>query len=725
MLSSTFTRAGSVVDLEFINALANENQADGFQEAFYRYSKQASRNGIVLLQLLPDSDRKRDTTNLIESFCNHHKIVSCMLMTPEKLKDVYNFYSLRVNRLFSSTDIANLAAMSDEELVNSSLARLSSPLQLLPANSISTDPLGKLESFFTSLKFAPITGLAGDLPTITKDGATFAFFEFKIAESGTAQDYLNFAGAIRKKYADSAPGRLTLFSAFEFTAEASQQSQWESTWLGLAASLINLLIFWFFFRSMKPTLVTLAVIAFSALSGFAAVIVAFGKMHILALVFATGTLGILEEYCIHYFSKAGGDGDSVTISRARLSPMTLSFLTTTIGFIVTYAANLSITKQLALFNGVALTITYLIVKFLLPYFIPLRKAEYHTIKSRLFGIKAKVWSKRTILAVTAASVVILAFKGLGFSDDPRTFYHSPKELQLAKEFVARLFNRSEDSEYIIVRGSDFQKVLENEEDLISKVETESPGIKINAISRWLPSNRNQLKSVEYLSTRQKAYEKIGESLGLNFQDNSPYGNQEQGLSIGDLQLLNLPSATWSFIGKIGTHDYSVVNYWTQEKLHLQPDKNTARVISSLGIVTDVFRSAREKFTKIFLLIFTVVILALLAHKGPKETSKILSIPTIAIVCCAAALRIFGIPLTLFHVIGFILLFHLVIDYSYFAFKEPDSTNESAIMGIEISALTTIVSFGLLIFSSTPAAAGFGFVIGFGILIALLWVWCLE
>ena len=723
MLCSVFRRQQPLIDFEFVTALSSQGQNDGFHDAFYQYSRRASRHGMVVF-LMGASEAGAPFTEIAGQFCAHPEFIECAIMDTDKLKGIYNFYLPRANKLFTASEIEASGKESDGYLVSETLSRFTNPVQVMPASAIVQDPLGKLEKFFSSQAFFKISGFVGKLPVLTKDDKKYAFFEFKVAEGVQADEYLDYVQAARGKLSQDSD-QLTIFSPFEFTAEANRRSQLESTWLGLVASVLNILIFWYFFRSIKPTLVTLAIIVVSAVVGFTAVVNVFGNMHVLALVFATGTLGILEEYCIHYFSKAGGEGETVLITGADFSPMTLSFMTTTIGFVVTYLADLSITRQLAIFNVVALTVTFLIVKFVLPVLVPLETTRYKTIKSRLTSPRLKKgWVKNGLIALVAGSLVVIACKGISFSDDPRSFYHSSAYLQEAKKVVERLFGQSDQSKYIMVKGKDLQALLEQEEDLIAALEKTNPGLKLSALSKWVPSMRNQEKSFAYVQTRQSAYRAINRELGLDGGKSAPYSLDQGSVSLEEVEALKLPSVASNRVGQVGDSEYSVVHFAGVADLRVPPNANV-RLVSSLGLVTEVFRAARVKFLDILLFIFGIVSLALILYKGAAMTLKILAIPVVAIVICVGALRLFGVDLTLFHVIGFILLFHLVIDYSYFAFKSGSGDNDGAVLGIEVSALTTIVSFGLLMFSSTPAAAGFGFVVGFGIIIALLWVWCLE
>ena len=64
-----------------------------------------------------------------------------------------------------------------------------------------------------------------------------------------------------------------------------------------------------------------------------------------------------------------------------------------------------------------------------------------------------------------------------------------------------------------------------------------------------------------------------------------------------------------------------------------------------------------------------------------------------------------IPMTLFTALGCVLLLGLGVDYGIFLTARPDDGRTSA--AVLFSGVTTMLSFGLLAFSSTPALSSFG------------------
>lgn len=83
----------------------------------------------------------------------------------------------------------------------------------------------------------------------------------------------------------------------------------------------------------------------------------------------------------------------------------------------------------------------------------------------------------------------------------------------------------------------------------------------------------------------------------------------------------------------------------------------------------------------------------------------------------------GVPLNLFNLLALMLILGIGIDYTLFFAEqnkqEDDSHTESTLLAISLSALTTILSFGLLALSETQAIHSFGITVLTGIIVAWL------
>ena len=86
----------------------------------------------------------------------------------------------------------------------------------------------------------------------------------------------------------------------------------------------------------------------------------------------------------------------------------------------------------------------------------------------------------------------------------------------------------------------------------------------------------------------------------------------------------------------------------------------------------------------------------------------------------AMLGLLGYGLSLFSLLACVLLLGLGLDYGIFLTANPHG-NSRTVAAVTFAVLTTLLSFGLLAFSSTPALKSFGLCI----MIGEFFIWCLT
>jgi len=91
--------------------------------------------------------------------------------------------------------------------------------------------------------------------------------------------------------------------------------------------------------------------------------------------------------------------------------------------------------------------------------------------------------------------------------------------------------------------------------------------------------------------------------------------------------------------------------------------------------------------------------------------KIVLVPLCATAALIVLLSLLGVSFNLFHVMALFLVLGLGMDYGIFAYELQDgSVTQQAIF---ISAITSLLSFGLLGLSSIPVAQSFGTILFIG------------
>ena len=141
-------------------------------------------------------------------------------------------------------------------------------------------------------------------------------------------------------------------------------------------------------------------------------------------------------------------------------------------------------------------------------------------------------------------------------------------------------------------------------------------------------------------------------------------------------------------------------------------------VDKAGSVSALFREYRE-WGGIWLGGALILVLAALRLRYGWRDAVLVFTPTL--LSFAVTLAVFGWigrPLTLFNLMGLMLLLGIGVNYSIFL-REGGVNTGATLAGVVLSAGTTLLSFGLLAFSSMPALSGFGLTLLAGIAIAVL------
>jgi predicted exporter len=115
----------------------------------------------------------------------------------------------------------------------------------------------------------------------------------------------------------------------------------------------------------------------------------------------------------------------------------------------------------------------------------------------------------------------------------------------------------------------------------------------------------------------------------------------------------------------------------------------------------------------------IVVFGLLFPRYRRHTWRVLAPTAVASITTLALLGFAGQNLQLFHVLALMLLLGVGVDYGIFMQEQSDKRDASSWLAVGLSAANTILSFGLLGLSRTPALQAFGLTMLIGT--ALVWL----
>jgi predicted exporter len=526
-------------------------------------------------------------------------------------------------------------------------------------------------------------------------------------------------------------------------ANASAQASGEVSTIGIGSLLGIILLMWFAFHSFKPISLILLSIGIGCLGALSVCWLLFGRVHLMTLVFGASLIGVAQDYGIYFLcNRLAADGkiDSPALLKRLLPGLSLTLLAAVIGYMGLALTPFPGLRQMAVFSALGLIFAWLTVVFWFPVLIGGR-----TLKSgalvRIYGAALPRWPLlRMNLGTLAAAVVFVLGAGYGISrlganDDIRLLQNPPKHLIADQIKLSRLLDAPTPVQYFLVRGASSEMVLQREEALKARLDRLIAEHRISgyqAMSNWVPSARTQGERRALI--QEKLLDDGGPLQGLASQtgeDAQWIAAIRNGLLAAGAPLtlddfLKTPaSEPWRhlWLGEIDGGYASIValrgleSKSVAEVLLAANGLQGVQWVDKVAEISSVLGRYRQYMSWVALGAYAVVF-ALLFPRYRRRTWRVLAPTALASV---ATLALFGYGaqnLQLFHVLALMLLLGVGVDYGIFMQEHPDRRDATPWLAVGMSAANTILSFGLLGLSKTPALQAFGLTMLLGT--ALVW-----
>lgn len=511
-------------------------------------------------------------------------------------------------------------------------------------------------------------------------------------------------------------------------AAASTQAHHEMSTIALGSIIGIIILMLLVFRSLKPLLLIGLSIAIGLLGAFSICELLLGQIHLLTLVFGASLLGIAQDYGIYYLcshsTKNIWPGLVLTLTAALLGYAGLA-LTPFPGL-----------QQMALFSGLGLLFAWLTVICWFPILIhsttititPLAKK----FEATLYRWPRFAFNKKSIFTACLLLVIIMAglFK-LTTSDDIRSLQNPSQTLIHDQLKLSRLLDVPSLMQFYVVRGQSEQAVLEHEEALKLKLQpliTQHIISGVDAISNWVPSLKRQQDNQVLIKTNLLFKHGPLDQVATKIGENPQWSEQTKKHLLRATQVLtpeiffnNPISQPWRYLwlGKIEHQYVSIVtfrglaNYGDLPLLKNSANNLTGvQWVDKISAISSILGHYREYMGYVLFGAYAAIY-GLLFCRYRFTAWRILISPALATFLTLALFGIFGVPLELFHVLAFMLMLGLGVDYGIFL------QEKSAWLAVGLSAVSALLSFGLLALSKTPPLHAFGLTMLIGM--ALVWL----
>lgn len=527
-------------------------------------------------------------------------------------------------------------------------------------------------------------------------------------------------------------------------AAASAQASGEISTIGLGSLLGIILLTWLTFRSVKPIALILLSIGIGCLGAFSICWFLFERVHLLTLVFGASLIGVAQDYGIYFLcNRLNADPklDSTALLKRLMPGLSLTLLAAVIGY-----AGLALTpfpglRQMALFSALGLIFAWLTVVFWFPTLIGGGTLRSGVLVQAYGGTLAR-WPRlrmsKASLSFAAVFIVLVAIgcSRLGSNDDIRLLQNPPKHLINDQIKLSKLLDAPTAVQFFLVRGASAEIVLQREEMLKKRLDPLIAEHKITgyqAMSNWVPSEQTQ--NTRRTLLEEKLLNKGGplEQLAADIGEDHDWAVATRAhlLESGKLltmdEFLQTPaSEPWRhlWLGQVNGVNASIVALRGLSFADLALMQRTAeglegvQWVDKVSEISSVLGRYRHYMGWVVLGAYLVVF-CLLFPRYRRNTWRVLAPTAVASIATLALLGFVGQNVQLFHVLALMLLLGVGVDYGIFMQEHPSRSNSTPWLAVGLSAANTILSFGLLGLSQTPALHAFGLTMLIGI--ALVWL----
>lgn len=714
------------VQTNLLSLLPETQQNPQMQKAEQALFAKVEKQALVAIA----GDEAMSAYQALNALLIKQKMVSLVSVTRPSVKQISDFY-LPYRHNFLSRDY--LTKIDDSTNVSSFIAsQLTQVSDPFVNYTLADDPRLLLADYLKiELNTLINVEFTQGVPSVKYAGKQYLLLNIDLNSNGfSVKKSQKIASFLQNKFQEIKQKYQVdiIFSGAVFhTAASSRQAEHEISNFGVLSLFGVIFLLIFAFRTLKPLIYSLLVMLIAMVYGATAMLYFFEQIHLLTLVFATTLIGVVIDYCFHAFTYASTEHHKNKNLSKILTPLFLGFITTTLGYFTLFVSPLTLLSQVAVFMIFGLLGALMFVFFLL---------KNNCLTGMKLADKPLGWSKKITVLITpltkkgghilvafsTALFVLLLFKPLSFNDDVRLLNSSPEllvknEVKMAKILAYQKHQR------VVLWSNSSETLLQQQEQLITRLKSNQTVLTINSVSGILPSAQKQYNMYQTILSAENNH-KFDEGLAITgltdpIEKFTPLTYDEILNSPMQSLIENYITTFYLDIDKAGNQ---IIGYVTWLDISGAPLNNDNLLMLASYSKSKIYDKANEismalalyRHNLLLLLFVAVVVVALmmLGRYGIKNgflgVITIVASATASLICSQIILY----SLNIFNVLAVLLIFALAIDYVIF--YQEQGVQPHNLLALFLSAASSILVFGMLSFSITPAVQSFGLTVMFGI-----------
>jgi predicted exporter len=657
----------------------------------------------------------------------------------------------RYRYLLSPTVTADhFSAMGLRERLEESLRLLGSPAGIFIQRILPNDPTGELMGL--------VERLSGQARPEMRDGVWFSRdgtralllaqtkapgYDIDAQENATRAVRAAFEKAVSESR-EAAGAKLLLTGPGVFSVSSRERIKGDATRISLIATALIAALLLALYRSVRVLILGLLPVATGALAGVAAVSLAFGSVHGITLGFGATLIGEGVDYAIYLFTQlAPGIPPHETLNRI-WPTLRLGVLTSICGFSAMLFSGFIGLAQLGLFSIAGLIVAVTVTRFVLPALLPPGFSPHAVtaLVPRVMALvrRAPVMRYPALLLIALTVAAAAARSGTIWGEDLASLSPISTTEQKLDEQLRRDMGAPDVRHIVVVTGANEQAVLEASEKIAARL-NDLQGRDVledfDAPTFYLPSVSMQRSRQAAIPQQDNLRENLRQAArGLPFRADlfEPFlQDVERARAMPPVTRESLHGTRLAL--KLASLLMTRGTGWVA-MLPLRGVRDVPALTREIGaardttvVVLDVKRAAdelyeaylREVVRNALLGAAAIVALLFLALRSTRRVVDVTLPLAAAVAFTASAILLSGSRLSIFHVVGLLLVVAVGSNYSLFFDRQtPDSHDrERTIVSVLFANVATVIGFGLLSFSQVPILHAIGSTVGLGAVLSLV------
>jgi uncharacterized protein len=670
--------------------------------------------------------------------------------------DVYNTFIDNLPVFLEEKDYATLSHLITPERLDTTLEKdyktLLSPASMVLKKNILRDPIGitpyalkRMQSLQFDDNFELENGYI-----FTKDKRHLLFFIIpKVKSSQTAKNAILLGlldEAINKNIAFTKNKLYAEYFGTAAVAVGNAVQIKKDVTLTVSITLIGLFLFIsLFFKRLEVFFLIFIPVLFGGAFSLAILYLMKGSIAGIAIGAGSIVLGIAMDYTIHFYTHFKHVNSAEETVKDLSFPLTLGSTTTIGAFLGLTLIKSEALQDFGMFAAFSLLGAALFTLIIFPHFMRKRKAAEHdtdlhhklNLVERIASYKFEKNKYLIWFIIIISFISIFTSQNVGFETDMMKMNFVDKHLAKAEQNLNSISNVSLKSIYLVASGKNLDEALANNEKslpALNKLQKDNVLKKYSTVSTILLSKGEQLKRIARWKNfwtaekKQKLKEQlISKSDKFKFKENAFagfYSMLDKDFTPIDVSAFSgLKSSLLDNYISENKDETTVVTVIkatadNEDKVYNAFTENKNLVVFDKKFLTNRFvEIIKNNFNLILGISSLLVLIMLIISYGRFELALITYIPMVlSWLCILGIMGAFGMKFNIINIIVSTFIFGLGDDYSIFitdALMNEYNTGQKNLAsyktGIFISATTTMIGIGVLVFASHPALKSIGLI----------------